>query len=169
MIYEEMRFESPSTGASCGIDLLVKTGEPKLRILEIKSMKEDEFKALVAPKAEHKQRTNLYMRLVEEAGYGHMIDCQRATVFVVSKGFGVQDEEIKKWGFGDSYTPFKEFEVVRNDADTDERFERARMLKRYRDEGVMPLGVCPTSYCKRAKDCDVVHACFSGKYPAQAG
>jgi hypothetical protein len=35
-------------------------------------------------------------------------------------------------------------------------------------EGPMPMGVCPTMLCKRAKQCPVRHACFSGQFPAGA-
>jgi hypothetical protein len=168
--YEEMRFESPATGASCGIDLLIKTAAQKLRILEIKSIKEDFFKKLVAPKAEHRVRTNLYMRLVEDSGRHGLINVEEATVLYVSKGYGVKEDSVAAWGFNEEgWSPFKEYTVTRNDAETEEYWQRAKMLNTFRKEGKMPLGVCPTSFGQRAKDCSMVHQCFSGKYPAWDG
>ena len=39
-----------------------------------------------------------------------------------------------------------------------------RTFGEYLDTGVMPTGVCKTSTCPRAKNCNVVAECFSGAY-----
>src|SRR5206468_1295286 len=66
---EEVRFTSAKTGASAGIDILASLGEPKLTPVEIKTMNPDDFKTLVAPLAEHKQRTSLYLRIIAESDH----------------------------------------------------------------------------------------------------
>ena len=62
----EVRFESAVSGASCGVDMLLALGEGKLRAFELKTMAADQFKTLVAPLAEHRLRTNLYLRIISE-------------------------------------------------------------------------------------------------------
>ena len=64
---EEVRIESAVTGASCGVDMLLMMGEGKLRPVEIKTMAADQFKTLAAPLAEHRLRTNLYLRIIAES------------------------------------------------------------------------------------------------------
>ena len=65
----EVRFQSAVTGISCGVDMLVAMGETKLRPVELKTMVADQFKTLVAPLAEHKLRTNLYLRIIAESDH----------------------------------------------------------------------------------------------------
>jgi hypothetical protein len=170
--YEECRFESTVTGISAGIDVLVQLDGPALGVVEIKSIDKDKFKTLVAPLAEHRLRTNLYLRVIAESGESHrrhLIDTTKACVLYVSKGgYGVKDTSLKEAGLVDGgYSPFKEFTVERNDEETDEVCTRAKLAHDFRASKVMPGGVCETSFCPRAKSCPVLKECFSGSYPSQ--
>lgn len=166
---KEVRFESQITGASCGIDMILGMGEEKLRPIELKTMDKDEFKALAAPLAEHRVRTNLYLRIIAESGHpwANKVSSTRATVFYISKGgFGCADEQLKQWGIKESYSPFKEYEIDRNDEETDIYAVRSKAVKDFRtgEEGV-PFGICSTPMAKRASGCLMKEACFSGQFP----
>jgi hypothetical protein len=162
----EVRFESAVTGASCGVDMLVSMGEPKLRPVEIKTIRPEDFKGLVAPLAEHKLRTNLYLRIIEESGNKN-VATDRATVLYVTKGgYGCADDTLKGVGINDRFSPFKEFTVKRNDADTERVSSRAQVVKQFREGKVgMPHGICPTAMSKRAFSCSMKDVCFSGSQP----
>jgi len=168
---KEVRFKSAINGASCGVDMLLALGKPKLTPVEIKTMDKDEFKLLKAPLAEHKWRTNLYLRLIAESDHhwSEMVSTDKATILYTTKGgYGVADPEIKKWGLSDAYSPFKEFEIIRNDADTDNLVVPAKVVKDFRDGKVgMPCGICPTAMSKRATYCPLKTKCFSGDYPVE--
>jgi hypothetical protein len=168
---EEARFESAKTGASCGVDMLLSLGDQKLRPVELKTMAPDTFKALAAPLAEHRLRTNLYLRIIAESAHpwSDLVDTKRATVFYISKGgYGCFDPQLKTWGLKEQFSPFKEFDVVRNDADTEEMSARAEMIKQFREGAIgMPCGVCATALSKRAQSCSYKAACFSGEHPPE--
>ena len=166
---EEVRFVSAVTGASCGVDMLVALGEPKLVPIELKTMAADQFKTLLAPLAEHKLRTNLYLRIIAESDHpwASMVSTERARVLYISKsGYGCADDELKKWGLKESFSPFKEFEIARDDSQTEEPARRSKVVKDFRDGKVgMPKGVCPSALAGRAKGCAFKGACFSGDHP----
>lgn len=165
--YEEVRVESVASGVSCGIDLLVDFGRPRLTVVEIKSMEATQFKKLLAPLAEHKFRTNLYMRCAQESEHPmkHRIDFQRSyIIYVVKGGYGHQDPEMKLWGLLDGdFSPFKEYPIERDDSLTQTLMERATMVEEFKKTGVLPLGICPTSICNRARFCQQVDHCFDEK------
>ena len=152
-------------------------GEPKLRAIEIKTIDKDMFKdkhtkkELVAPLAEHKLRTALYLRIIAESGHpwSSLVSTDAATILYVSKGgYGCQDLTLKSWGLKEQFTPFKEFTVKRDDKMTESVSRRAQVIKHFRDGKVgMPCGVCPTAFAKRAQFCAQRSPCFSGEYLAQ--
>ncbi|WP_266032523.1 hypothetical protein [Brucella intermedia] len=166
----EVRFESAECGASCGVDMLVKLNQPKLRIVELKTMDKDEFKSLKAPLAEHQWRTNLYLRLVSESTHpwAKQVDTAEATIMYISKGgYGCADPDPEKWGLFEKFSPFKEFTVKRDDKLTDELVARAKAVTDFRKKKVgVPCGVCSTAMSKRAAKCTRKKECFSGEYPA---
>ena len=165
----EVRFESAVNGASCGVDMLLSLGENKLRPVELKTMDKDEFRLLMAPLAEHKWRTNLYLRIISESAHSwsNLVNTDKATIFYISKGgYGCADPQLKAWGIKEQYSPFKEFDIGRDDAQTDELAKRAKVVKDFRDGKVgMPCGLCPTALAKRAISCSLKGACFSGDHP----
>lgn len=167
---EEHRFKSEKTGASSGIDMMWNNGQMlKNQIVEIKTIDKDKFKSLAAPLAEHRLRTNLYMRIVDESDnvYKDRVNTQEAKIFYISKGaYGCKSDKPKEWGIqGDTFSPFKEFTVTRDDSQTDEMSYFAQRLLEYRKgEKGIPLGICPNSFCKKASGCPVLKECFSNKY-----
>lgn len=169
--YDEARFTSASSGISGGLDLFIDMGEPKLRIVEIKTMDKDEFKKLEAPLAEHKFRTSLYMRLAEESAdeVSQRVNTSFSTLLYVTKSFGFKDLTLKAAGIKDSpFSPFKEFIIKRDDSLTTTPVARATVLHRWRTNGMkgMPCGVCTSGLSKRAQQCSCVGACFSGSFPS---
>lgn len=164
--YKEIRVKDETTGVSCGLDLLVKLpNRPKLQLIEIKTMIKDQWKALKAPLAEHRLRTNLYLRVASGSDYRNQIDTKQGILFYMIKGYGGSvDEDLSKEGITDKMTPFKEFVVTRNDEDTEIYFKKGRAVQVYKDTGVAPEGVCETYDCKRAKSCEMRAKCFSGDF-----
>lgn len=164
--YHEVKFTAH--GVSGSIDAIVDVGLPKHRIVEIKTIKAEDFKTLLAPQPEHRWRTNLYLRLIDQSDspYKDRIDTDTAHILYVSKGFGNKDLSLAEHGIKDTLTPFKEFTVKRNDDQTDKLIAQARHLHAYRQGGPMPGGICSTVMCKRAQGCNMVAECWSGKYQA---
>lgn len=154
--YVEPVFKHPSqfTGS---LDGVVRFSPAKLRMLEVKIIKADDYRELVAPLAEHRVRTRLYLRLVAESPDKRtaQIDVSEAHVLYVMRGHGAKDE-------AGQVSPFKEFLVKRDDASVERYVRMAYAVT----SGKMPEGICSSALCARAKKCPVVKACFSGKYPA---
>jgi hypothetical protein len=166
--YNEPRFEDSDTGVSGGIDALLDIGQPKLLIVEIKTISPDDFKTLVAPLAEHKFRTSLYLKLAETSKWGvsDRVNTKESKILYVTKSFGFKDETLKAAGIKDAaFSPFKEFTILRNDDMLSTPLAKAKVLKVWRDDKKgMPCGICPNGLTKRAQGCPAVAACFSGKY-----
>lgn len=163
--YQEITFRHVDSGVTCRPDLFLDFGRPKLTVLEIKSIDKEDIKKMVAPLAEHRWRTNLYMRIVDQSDspYKDKIDTTDAFVLYVTKGgYGFKDEQVRKWKLLDGdFSPFKEFPVVRDDSQTEELLHRAAMVQDYKKTGKVPLGICPTMLCQRAKWCSQAKHCWS--------
>lgn len=166
----EPRLVSKKSGLSCGIDLLFERSDNMLEIVELKTMDKELFKPLAAPLAEHRLRTNLYLRIAQESGHpmAKKIDPKNGRVLYVSKGgYGIADPQLKKWGLSESFSPLKEYAVKRQDEDTDEISKRGAAVHLFRQgKAGMPCGVCSTAFTARAKECPAKKPCFSGAYPA---
>lgn len=168
--YHEIRFRSKTSGISCGIDMFFLTSKETLQVTEYKTLKDDEFKKLEAPLAEHKARTSLYLRIIADSGFTGdpiPIDLLEARVLYTCKGgWGWQDPEIDKYGKkNESFSPFKEFIIKRNDKLSETKWQHAIRLKEFRDQKKgIPLGLCPTQFCPRASSCSVREECFSGRF-----
>jgi hypothetical protein len=160
--YLQMTVEAPEYGIQGGIDALFNIGAPQLVITEMKTLNPTEFETILTPLPEHRLRTNLYMRILEQSlhPFKEKINTKEARVLYISRGYGKLNAE---WN---EILPFKEFTVKRNDGDLQEFLKRATLLKEFRDHGVMPPGICTTALDKIAKACSVCPPCFSGKYPA---
>lgn len=151
--YSEVRLIANSiTG---GFDLFVDIGKTKLRLVELKSVILHDFEKLKAPLAEHRLRTNLYLRMIADSPLAEHVETQVAHVLYIAKSFGKWSPEDK------TISPFKEYEVVRDDSITDKLLGRAGEYQAFRTMGMIPNRICPTAACKRAKTCSVVGACFS--------
>lgn len=168
---KEVRFTSAINSASCGVDMLLAMGGPKLVPYELKTIDKDEFKALKAPLAEHRWRTSLYLRIIAESSHNwaNMVDTDQAYILYVSKGgYGCADPELSSLGLSDKFSPFKEFEIKRDDSATDDLTKRAKVVKDFREGKVgMPCGICSSALVKRAAGCPMKAKCFSGEYPAE--
>jgi hypothetical protein len=167
--YQEVRAESEVSGISCGLDALIHVGAPKLHLIEIKSIDKDQYKALEAPLAEHRERTNLYLRCIAESPLRDYINTDVATVLYCSKAFGNKFEgHTMANGMKDApFTPFKEYQIKAKPDSVQHLVDGARKVLLFRNgEGGMPSGVCKNALCKRAETCAARQHCFSGKYPA---
>lgn len=166
---KEPRFVSAKNGASCGTDMLA-WFEGAWEIVEIKTIDPTEFKKLVAPLAEHRLRTNFYLRIVSESTdpIAKQVNPKKARILYTTKGgYGVSDMEVRQWGMGEYFSPFKEFEVTRDDKATNEMAARAKVAFDFRNgKHGMPSGLCDTAFDTRAKTCPRSKACFSGDFPA---
>ena len=160
--YEEVVFEFPEYAFSGSIDAIFNLGAPYWRIVELKIIAPDAFEKLLAPLPEHRIRTSLYLQLIANSKnvWRSSFNLSAATVLYVSRGYGKKNLE---W---DEVLPFKEFEVKRDDSSTEEALKRAKELKFFREETVMPSGICNTALDRFAKSCSFCKECFSGDYPA---
>lgn len=160
--YRQMVVEAPEYGINGGIDALFNIGAPQLIVTEIKTLNPTEFETIVTPFPEHRLRTNLYLRILDESHhpYKEKINLSEARVLYISRGYGKLNPT---WN---EILPFKEFVVKRNDADLTEFLARAKRLQVFRTIGLMPVGICTTAFDKIAKQCSVVTQCFSGAYVA---
>jgi hypothetical protein len=158
--YKEVKFWSPEYKFEGSLDAIVDLGGPKLVACELKIIDKDEYRKLAAPYAEHRLRTNLYLRLVEYSDHPHRgeVDTSRGKVLYVMRGFGLKNGDVNE------VLPFREFDVYRDDADTDRLVAESEAIDVFRQTGVVPVGKCDVSYCPRAKVCPVVTECFSGKF-----
>lgn len=147
-------------GVIGGFDLIVDVGKPLLRLIELKTMIKDEFVKLEAPLAEHRERTILYMYLLRHSAYGKEVNTDKASVIYVAKSFGKFDKEQG------AFSPFKEFEIQFDEATVEAYIQRSDRFGTYLTTGEMPVGICTTSTCGRAKNCSVRSDCFSGHYKA---
>lgn len=167
-VYSEPRFHSDLSGIGGSLDIIVDCGEPKLRVVELKSIDKDYFKNLLAPMAEHKFRTSLYLRLIEESGQdvASRINLHTAHILYVSKSFGFKDTSLKAAGISDAgFSPFKEYVVTRDDSLTDPYVAKAIALNAAKLGHGVPCGICLSGFSPRAQQCSSVGPCFSGHYP----
>jgi hypothetical protein len=166
---KEVRFTSAINGASCGIDMLVALGDTKLVPVEIKTMAAEQFKGLLAPLAEHRLRTNLYLRIIKESAHSwsNQVDTNKAIVLYIQKGgYGCADTQLKAWGLKEQFSPFKDYEIKRIDSETDVLAARAKVVTDFRADKIgMPTGLCTTAMSKRAISCQFKTICFAGDHP----
>ena len=173
--YVEVTFYSQKYGFSSSLDLILDLpGYDKLRTVELKTMKADQFKTLVAPLAEHKIRTNMYMTAIETSDHPQkdQIDLETASIVYVMKGFGIKDLSIQEMGVKDqNFSPYKEFEIKIDLSVTKPYLKKAAELKHYRDywkkhkksKGLPPMLQECIDGGKRTNECCVKSECFNRK------
>ncbi len=167
--YKELNFVSEDCGISGGVDILLDTGVGKFTVVELKTIDKDQFKDLNAPKAEHRQRTNLYLRLIKESKHpiAPFIDTKSAIILYVSKSYGFLDHTIKEYPFKDDlFSPFKQFQIKAEHEAVDSICNLAKQVFTFR-KGLTPIPekICNSILDKRAKVCCCSKDCFSTKYP----
>ena len=165
---EEIRFKSAKSGASCGVDMLVKIGASvKLKKVEIKTIDKDQFKALKMPMAEHRQRTILYNRICaeDEGPVSPFVDNTDSIILYVSKGgYGCAQDWLAQAPTFDKFSPFKEYVIPRDDEAVEDLSELATRFTDFLKTGKAPQGICPTAFCKTAQKCSEKEPCWSGKF-----
>lgn len=163
--YREVDFQSVEYAVSGSLDVLFDLGVPKLALTELKTYAADEFDKMLAPLPEHRIRTQVYMKIVSDSGspYKDKINLHEARVLYVSRGFGRMNKEHNE------ILPFREFVVPRDDQDSEVQLalNKGKQIKLYRENQLMPSGLCGTPLDKQAKACKYCSECFSGKKPAQ--
>lgn len=170
--YVEVRFQHQHSRVIGSVDAFVNVGTPLLKLVECKIIKSDDFKKLQGPMAEHRERTNLYLRLVAESNapdeIKNRIDLTEAHVFYMMRGHGMKDESGQ-------ISPFKEYVIKRDDSKSEHYLAKANALTFSKEMNFQatedetkyyPGGICSDVMCPRASKCPVAKACFSGKYPS---
>jgi hypothetical protein len=148
-------------------DGVVEFAPARRRILEVKIIKSEnvkksstpDFRSLVAPLAEHRIRTKLYLKLAAEGHPKLAIDTTAAHILYICRGHGLSD------GKG-GISPFKEFVVERDDSEIEIYLQMASAVVKSLETNSYPEGVCTSALSERAESCSVCKQCFSGKYPA---
>jgi hypothetical protein len=161
--YKEVKFESVEYGISGSIDVFFDLGAMNLTVTELKTFAADEFDKMLAPLPEHKTRTRLYLKLIADSvsPFKGKINLHQGRILYVSRGYGRKNEEHGE------ILPFREFVVDRDDEHPDVvlALQKGKSIKVYREQGLMPGGICATPLDKVAKTCKHCSLCFSGKYP----
>lgn len=155
--YKELNFVHVESKASGNIDLIIDLEEPKYRLVELKIIKPEDFADIVAPLAEHKARTSLYLSIVKQSNnaYKDRVNTEEGIVCYVSRGYGKKVE-----GLG--VLPFKEYRVKRDEDNNAPYFDRARSITMYEEKQAdLPARICSDSGCTRAKKCSAAETCFS--------
>jgi len=155
--YEEPRIIDRISGVSGGLDALIDVGEPKLRVIECKIMKSDNFKALQAPLSEHRVRTRLYLRQIagSKQKFAKEIETDFAHILYIMRGHGCKQDDGR-------ISPFKEFIVERNDSEVQHFMGMAHALTLSRKfDHIIPSGICKTQMEDRARKCPVAKTCFA--------
>jgi hypothetical protein len=159
--YQEVQFFGESTGISGSLDLIADLDGPKYKIVELKIIKADDFEKLAAPLSEHRLRTRLYMKLVEDSTnpIRFQLDTQKALVLYVCRGFGKMHPDYGQ------ILPFKCFEVERDDASIEKFMDNGLTVKLARENNTIPIEkTCDSVSCSNAKKCPVKAQCWSGEY-----
>lgn len=159
--YSEPRWLDAETNLSCGTDFFVDLGEDKPILVELKSLKSNDFITITRPRKEHLLRTKLYLHLLKRNGTTE-VNVDEAIVLYTCKGYGFADEYVKISDLRDApFSPFKEFTVKReDDEEIDRIFKDALAIKQYPETKVLPRKVCANKYCTQAKECEVREQCF---------
>lgn len=161
--YIQIVIETPEYGIVGSLDALFDVGLPLWLITELKTMAPTEFEKIVVPLPEHRIRTNLYMKLVEESNHPWKtaFNVSEARVLYVSRAHGKLNAE---WN---EILPFKEYVVKREDTILKPMLMKAMQVKIWRTENKMPSGICSTALDKMAKTCKQCQVCFSGQFVSQ--
>jgi hypothetical protein len=155
--YNEMVFFHKMTNLIGSVDSIMSLHPVDLMVMsELKTMKGDDFKSLVAPLSEHRLRTQLYLFLIAHAKYpvSKLIDTTKAHVVYMCRGFGYKHEDY-------GISPFKDFMVERDDAAVYPYLNKALALVIANKSKVAPARVCSNMSCTQAKNCPVRKSCFS--------
>jgi hypothetical protein len=149
--YVEAGFLSPEYEVSGSVDVFIDMDAKKLFATELKIISPVDFETLAAPLSEHRIRTNLYMKLIEDSAtwLKERMNLQEAKVLYVSRAYGKKHPELGE------ILPFKEFTVKRDDSMVEKPLAQAKEIVVYKQTGLMPKAICGTSKDTAAKWCSV--------------
>lgn len=159
--HQEVHFIGQGSKISGSIDLIADLGLPKFKVVELKIMKADQFDKLAAPLAEHRLRTRLYLKLIEDSDnpLRFQLDTSSAKILYVSRGFGKMHPDYGQ------ILPFREFDIDRDDKSIEGYLQNGVDVKVSREIGTIPIKkTCDSISCPTAKGCQVKAACWSGEY-----
>ena len=153
--YREVTFLDQKSSASGGIDCFFELEKGKYTPIELKIMATEKFNDLVAPLAEHKLRTQLYLEIINNSNHPQksVINTNFAKVFYVSRGHGKKHPD-----FG--VIPFKEFDVYPDPEGVKYLRLEAVKIKVFNEQGILPPRVCAVEFCPTASQCPVSTQCF---------
>ena len=165
--YVECRFTSKATGIRSSIDMLtdLDADDNMLRVVENKSIEQSKFKTIKAPLAEHRLRTNFYLRNVQESDttLSKHIHSDYGYIIYATKGFGTKGGLPTGTDWSASYSPFKVFKVNRDDSVTDQFLDQPIKFKYWAENKKEPLPkkeICNSIKDERAKECPAAKLCF---------
>lgn len=146
-VFAEPDIVDDENGVKGHPDLVFKYKQ-KLFVMEIKSMKADQWNELTEPLHSHVMQAGMYPKLLEMKKQG----ISPVVVFIyVTKDF--------KWG-----SPYKEFHVDMSEAKYvkmhDEMLSDAKQVKDYVEKGKSPPRICQSLASSMAKKCPVAFRCF---------
>lgn len=157
--YQEVPFVHAESKASGSPDLLLDVGRDKHLVYELKTIDKDEFKALKMPYAEHRIRTQCYLRLIQQSSLGSRIHTDSGRILYMCKGFGAKSEKHGQ------ISPFREFTIEADHAAADKYLADGVPLALWRDGGPMPVRLCANVLVPRSQQCKMHEQCWSNKYP----
>jgi hypothetical protein len=154
--YEEVNFVSSTYDVSGGIDVFFDLGGSKKVVTELKILNVEDFAKLAAPMAEHRIRTRMYLKLIDDSShpFKSSINLNAAKILYVSRGFGKKDPKTS------AILPFKEFDIERDDESVQPYLDKAMQVKVFKEDGVMPAPICSGPGDKPAKKCSVCTECW---------
>lgn len=156
--YEEVNFISKQYDVSGGIDVFFDLGGLKKVVTELKIINVADFDKIVAPLAEHRIRTAMYLKLIDDSShpFKSSINVNEGRVLYVSRGFGKKNTD-----HAGEILPFKEYVVTRDDAAVQPYLDKAMAVKVFKETGVVPKGICKSLDDKACKKCAVVSECWA--------
>lgn len=166
--YIEEKFISPN-GYTGSIDLIINLGG-LYTIVEVKTIVKDDFKKLSKmPLAEHRARTNLYLRLLKDCSSEDdrvkKINTDHALIFYICKGYGVKDSFVKDHGLFDSgFSPFKEYSLNYDKELADYYVSSSLLVKKGVQSEKLPDRVCTSiTEGSNSMKCHMVNRCWNAR------
>lgn len=162
-IYQERKIRAKPYKVTGSVDGFV-LHQGELIPLECKIITPNDFKTMKAPKAEHTQRTRLYLELIHkyQKPPEGLTFSETAVVLYVSRAYGIYSPVPQQVAEdNDTFSPLRQFTVQRNDPLNGKMWELAQ---EYADSSPdKPCrGICDSINDETAQGCPVKAECFRG-------
>lgn len=154
-VYLELTLNDPASGIVGNADLIFDGADGWIEVVEIKSIKKDDFEKLTGPTPTHSLQCMSYVRLLKASMPGVKV---RGRVLYVAKDY-----------VSPKTSPYKEY-ALPNSGPTettgpvlDALFESAKDTQAHKKARTYParLSVCASPHSTRAKNCIACNLCFS--------